>query len=480
MILIRQSEPMYITKGVKNVAIILYLSNQLVQVVEARNKKETISVQNVWQDMAPEGSIINGIITDEDAFLTWIGDFFATNKIPKKEIELVINSTQFNHKVLEFPKIKETEIKQMIPREFSELRSENTMFSYFLLEGEPASKQQKVLATAVEKEFLLSYVSLFKQIGIDVISVESGISSFIKLFMHSAEIKNKTCLVQVVDGQEVISMLFVKGMYYYSQKKRFFNLDSTEERAKELQAITDQLLQFVTSQQIKEPVDFFYLCGEGQAELMETLEQYSIFKGFLYPVGSLLYRQQKNSFFRQLKLEQKEQKKRRELFLLATPSLIVLLICLVITLFMGSSYLTNAGQLRKLQSILQDSETVNAHASYELSAAGVENVNGKIAAIETIWAHLMSYPTINAKVEAVLTECAQGVVEVSVKSFQRDSGVLTLNATAKNIRDINGFVESLQQQEMFEVVEYSGYSYVSGLDCYQIHVVISMAAGAGR
>ena len=81
-------------------AAILYLSNELVQVIEAKGKGKTVCVQNVWQEKAPEGSIINGIITYEEAFVAWIRDFFVRNKLPKKEISLVVNSSQFNHKVL--------------------------------------------------------------------------------------------------------------------------------------------------------------------------------------------------------------------------------------------------------------------------------------------------------------------------------------------------------------------------------------------
>ena len=82
----------------KKVAAILYLSNKLVQVVEAKSKGKTVTVQNVWQEEAPEGSIINGIITDEDIFLTWIRDFFAKNKLPRRP--LAANEKRFPGKPL--------------------------------------------------------------------------------------------------------------------------------------------------------------------------------------------------------------------------------------------------------------------------------------------------------------------------------------------------------------------------------------------
>ncbi len=477
-------------------ATILYLSNKLVQAIEAREKGKMVTIQNVWQEKAPEGSIINGIITDEEAFLSWIKVFFSRNKISKKEVTLVVNSTQFGHKVLEFPKVKESELRKMIPREFSENRTEETLFTYCGLEMDAAQKKQKILATAVEKEFLLSYINFFKQAGIELAAIESGISSLVRLFMHAPEIQKRTCLVQVLDGQEVISMLFVKGKYYYSQKNRLFDGESPEECQKSLDSITDKILQFVTSQQIKEPVEILYLCGEGQKQLAELMTERRIFRGekvlalshaakkkkkdFMYAAGCLLGKKQGTSLYKQIKQEQKEKKRRREIFALILPSLVVVLICLCVAAFMGNTYMSGMKELNRLQKSMQEADTVNDHASYKMSTTNIASMEARITEVETIWEHLMSYPTMNSSIEETLTACAGEAVSLSVLSFQRDSGVLTLNASAKDVRSINGFVSALQQQEIFEAVEYSGYTYVSGLDYYNIHVVLCMAEGAGR
>lgn len=470
-------------------AAILYLSNKLVQMVEAKGKGRTVEIQNVWQDEAPEGSIINGIITDEEVFLSWIKEFFAKNKLPRKEIALVVNSSQFTHRVLEFPKVKDAEIKKMIPREFAEQRTENTLFTYYMLEGEASSKKQKMLATAVEREFLMSYISFFKQAGIEICSIDSGISTFVRLFMNSPEITNKTCIVQILDGQEVISMLFVKGIYYYSQKNRIF----TDDIAGELDSITGKLLQFATSQQIKEPIDAMYLCGKGQNKLKSDMIDSQLFTGnkiifidrrvkqkkveFFYSAGCFLGKKPGMSFYRQLRQEKKKQK---EFLSLMLPSGAVILVGLLVTVIMGNTYYSGTQELKKLQNTMYEKETAGNNASYELALASIDAMKNKMEVVEGIWLHLMSYPTINSSVEQVLTECAQGGVSVEIRSFQRDSGVLTLEASAADIRSINGFIAALQEKEMFEAVDYSGYTYVSGPDNYNIHVVCCMAEGAGR
>lgn len=470
-------------------AAILYLSNKLVQLVEAKGNGKTVEVQNVWQGEAPEGSIINGIITDEEAFLSWIKEFFAKNKLPRKEIALVVNSSQFTHRVLELPKVKDAEIKKMIPREFAGQRTENTLFTYYILDGEGSSKKQKLLTTAVEKDFLMSYISFFRQAGIEICSLDSAVSTFVRLFMNSPEIAKKTCIVQILDGQEVISMLFVKGMYYFSQKNRIF----TDNLPAELSSITGKLLQFATSQQIKEPVDTMYICGNGQNELKGEMIDSRIFTGdkvisvnanarrknveFIYPAGCFLGKKQGMSFYRQLR---QEKKKQREFLSLLLPPGAVILAGLLITAIMGNTYFSGTQELKRLQNAVHEKEMANNNASYELALASIDAMKSKMETVEEIWLHLMSYPTVNSSVEQTLAECAKDEVSVEIRSFQRDSGVLTLEASAADIRSINGFIAALQEQDLFEAVDYSGYTYVSGLNNYNIHVVCCMAEGAGR
>lgn len=477
-------------------ATILYLSNQLVQVVEAKTKGKAVVVQNIWQGEAPEGSLINGIITDEDAFVSWIKAFFLTNRLPRKDVTLVINSTQFNTKVLEFPKIKDREIRKMVPREFSENRTENTLFSYYTLD-EGGTRKQRILATAVEKGFLTSYINFFKQVGVEITAIDSGIGCMVRLFMNSPEISKKTCLVQVLDGREVVSMLFIRGVYFYSQKNRLFTQDSIEgDMAKELRSITDRILQFATAQQITEPINILYLCGNGQGKLQKALENSQVFKGdkvllinkavrkrgieFVYGAGYLLNQRKDTSFMKQLFREQENVKRRRDTIEMMLPSVAVLVVCLGITAFLGNRYFAGVEELRVHQQNMQDNDLVNASASYDLASANVASLVAKTELARNIWQHLLSYPTINASVQQTLNDCAEGAVTIDIKSFQRDSGVLSIDAYATDVRSINVFVSNLQAQEIFEKVDYSGYTYTSGVNNYSIHIVCNMAEGAGR
>ena len=123
---------------------------------------------------------------------------------------------------------------------------------------------------------------------------------------------------------------------------------------------------------------------------------------------------------------------------------------------------------------------MDEHTSYDLANASIENMEKKMEEAGVLWNQLMSYPTLNSDIKNRLKECAGDAVTVEITSFNRDSGVLSMDAAAVNVRDINGFVAALQEQEVFEAVEYSGYTLVKGQNIYNIHIVCALAEGAGR
>lgn len=482
--------------------MILYLSNRLVQAVEIRDKNTVL----VCQDMAPEGSIINGIVTDEEVFLPWIKQFIADNKLLRRECRLVINSTQLNSRVLELPKTNGNELKKMIAREFADSRTEGTVFSYHVLEVTGGGKMQRLFAVAAERDFLEGYIRLMAQAGVEVTSIEPAISNFVRRFSASSEVQKNNCIVQIQDGQEIISILFVKGVYLYSQKNRIFSENDQKALAAEAGAVVERILQFATSQHVEDPVSVLYLCGQNQIDLKNVIEEN---KGFVQQITPRIYREEKLTvkkrtgmdesvdfvyplgspqktdryvdFIRQLRQESPKNAKRKERFNLVFPATAAFAACLVITAVMGGIYLGRSAELNKIQRTTQDSSIADNRASYELAQASIDKMEQNMEEAEIYWEQIMSHPTIHSSVNEVLQSCAkEHGVTVEVKSFNRDSGVLSLNASAKDVRTINEFIEQLQQQEIFEAVEYSGYTLTKGAGSYNIYVVCALSEGAGR
>ena len=66
-------------------ATIVYLSNQMVQAVEMRNNGSV----SVYEELAPEGSIINGMVTDEEIFVDFLKRFLPQESSQGKTVPLL-------------------------------------------------------------------------------------------------------------------------------------------------------------------------------------------------------------------------------------------------------------------------------------------------------------------------------------------------------------------------------------------------------
>ena len=96
---------------------VIYLANQQIQVITGTPGNRKISVADCYTEDAPDGSIINGMIMDADAFVSFMQNFWTTHNLPTKDVILVINSTKFIGKNIEMPPLNSKKTEEFINRE---------------------------------------------------------------------------------------------------------------------------------------------------------------------------------------------------------------------------------------------------------------------------------------------------------------------------------------------------------------------------
>lgn len=479
-------------------ATIVYLSNQMVQAVEMKSNGSV----SVYEELAPEGSIINGIVTDEEVFGDFLKHLFAAGRFLKKDCTLVLNSTQITTRVLELPKTGYNDLNNMMRHEFGDSRTENMLIVSLPMSTDHTGRMVKFLASAADKNYIESYVKLFAKVGIEVKCIEPAMINFTRRFMRESSITKKNCVVQIYDGSEVISILFVEGNYLYSQRNRIFADNDAEEFTKEIRAVAQRLRQFATSQKIEKPVERLLICGTNQKKIVETIlakddldsdtevleykdSNLKIHKrkSGKDPVGFVYALEQKKpdkklNYIWKMHHDSPESRKKRETFQLAFPAILALVICLAVTVFLANSYLMNQHSAQNLQESIRENDADSA--AYDLTEANVNRLKNQVASAQLLWDQLMSYPTITSDLNTKLQECAGTGVQAEITSFNRDTGVVTIEASATDVKVIHEFVEDLQRISEFRHVEYSGYTFVKAQGNYSIHVVCVLNEGAGR
>ena len=105
---------------------VIYLANQQIRAVTGKAGQNKIAVSKCYVGDAPEGSIINGIIMDQESFVGFMKQFFQTNGLDTKDVTLVVNSSKFVGKTIEMPCMNDKKTLDFIEREFADIRRDET------------------------------------------------------------------------------------------------------------------------------------------------------------------------------------------------------------------------------------------------------------------------------------------------------------------------------------------------------------------
>ena len=191
-------------------SVSVYFSNQIIQfAIGTRGKRG--SLKAVYTTLAPEGSIINGIIMDAEALGAHVRSFWEANNFPKKDVYLVLNSNKIAGKSLSVPVLNDKKTLGFITREFADMQREdadNTL-SYALLGVDRKTRVRNLYAEMAPKDQLKEFIQLFEEMGITLKGIISGESSIIGYAGQTILKQAKTFVLQIINGNLVSNVLFV-------------------------------------------------------------------------------------------------------------------------------------------------------------------------------------------------------------------------------------------------------------------------------
>ena len=243
-------------------SVSVFLSNQIVQVaVGTRGKKGSVS--QIYTALAPEGSIINGIVMDQDAFTGFLRQFWAANSIPTKDVYLIVNSNKIAGKSVEVPVMNEKKTFSYIMREFSDMQrdeAENTI-AFATIGQDKKTKIKKTYAELAQKEQLTEYLQIFAAVGIALKGIISSESSIIGYAAQTLAGKYGTFVLQIENGNLIFNLLFVQGEFKYFNSVRCFNDFGTAEYYNDCVRSLSQLSQFMQAEKIQSTIERILIAG---------------------------------------------------------------------------------------------------------------------------------------------------------------------------------------------------------------------------
>lgn len=478
----------------------VYLSNNTVRVLEGTGGKNSISVGRICEMQLPEGCLINGVITNAAGLEAELKDFWAENKLSNKNVMLIIGSSQFTVKELELPKMSNKKLVDMLPREMSDAeRKEAPLCDYMYLRKQDKKGAMHLIGAMVERNFLDDYVQLFKKLGISVEGIQMVRTSMLSVFALLPELTDKTCIIQTLDGNNLTSILLVEGSYRYSTRVRLFNEEGTPEFAREIARNVSTIIQFNSMNKDSAPVKEYCIGGlKDREDCISAVESLGLkefdlslkakldlpdgeeARDYLPELGALAAHGKGINFYLAYKKNPERQKAVGEALHYAIPGAVVLGICAAIC---GGLFFRNTlkqAELDELDAYLMDMNNLEMSMEADRLSAELAVLKRKTAAAQTMEEAVGSYPKINSKVTDTVIACGGRTVEIEVQSYLAETGTLSLLATAANVTEINAFIDRLELANIFERVEYTGYTYMEEAGVYNINVVCYLAETAGK
>lgn len=453
---------------------IVFFSNTSIEIIQGTKKKQNLIIQNFQTTPLERGAMLNGVITDAEMVEAALREARKTRSF--KNAKLIIDSGLILSKNIEIPRLKPKEMKDLAIREFEDTAGnyKDLIVDYSLIPGE---KKENMLCIGLEKGVLDVYGEIFKRLKIKIKAVDVGLNTIIQYVSQTKDFKGKTFALNIVDGNNMFSLLFDQGQYIFSNRYRLMAEPGSPEFRDELYSKLSALIQFHKCQQYESLLNMSLYVGIDQAELDELQVMMTEVNLFMMPKTPNIRSQVEadfgdyfllaTGFFAHkkpidlLKVYQNYGKKKRELSKLQKAMIFPLL---MVALFVGAFLAFFAleknmdNNLLEMNAYIEDPENQDLFMEATNLSGQLEVINGEILKLETIDEAIRSKPLIISERLKQLEALQNGVIKWTAMDYDEGAGILHLSAYANNEREAAQYIERLEGTGYFYHVQYVGYA----------------------
>lgn len=467
----------------------VFLSNNTVFAACGQEKKGlSAGARSVIYKM-PEGSLLNGMITNEQELTEQLRGFWKREGLPEKGVRLVLESSNFSVKTIDLPKMKKKEAAGVIRREFADIEHYGEkLYDYTFLQEKESGGQ--ALAVMVDRNYIETWKQIFKNIGVTLEGITVSRETMARYFASCEELQGGSAILLLLDDMILTSVLWSGEELVSADRKRMFSAEGTEEFYTEISRSVSSIRQFFTGQKAGKMPKKVYLCGFGKEDVkrcqaslddfglpMEALQLKDPYADNLVAAGGLLKAKKPMNLLLALKDQEKADKSVGEFAKRFVPVACLLGICIV-----GAVGLAVAGSIRMakataLSEYLTDVEKMSEKQQVEILRRDIGNMERMLSEIEQIKSMKDSYPVVDSKVTDRIRQAAEYDMDVRVLSYDAATGELRLYINTPIVDSVNQYITTLKNTGMFVNVNYVGYSYLESTGRYQVEVSCTMRGG---
>ncbi len=481
---------------------VVFLSNTNIQIASGSSSSDGVKVSKLVSAPLPEGAVLNGVVMDQEKVTEAIKLAWQAYKLPKSEVTLIINSPQLRANRVDAPLLADKKTNSFIERETNDSeygRFQNPVVGWYVVSKDSKAKTQRVVYETAEIDFVNKYVEIFGNAGLKLKTIHNGVQLATEYFTKQAS--GKTVLYMILDGKSLVTVFFAEGKYYYDSTSRVFGQPGTPEFAREIYSSISSIRQFISAQHLNETVKDIIFSGLTYSQVNQLANDIlnidsaadislaqppqgtsisgdqTLFPFFVYPIAGLRRIDERMPILKNTKQSKKKKTKG------AVPAKLV---ALFITVFVcvavaaGVCFaikLSKESELKEIERYLNNPETVTKIAEYDAMYDNMAEMGRIQGGADILEDYLNSYPDPDSSINTKILEAAnKHNVDVEFNSYSASTGVFSITASSPVVEDINVFIADLMSMDIFEAVDYTGYTITQDNSRWQINVVCTLAA----
>jgi len=249
-------------------AVSLYCSPSHLKVIVGSADTNSVKVDDFAMFPLPDGAMLNGIITDEDAMIRFLSEVGATMGLFKQDALLVIDNNSIRSKVMDIPSVSELKMLEFISRDlgvFTDGES-NDVFDYTVLKARATGGGSQILAVAVDRTLLQAYRNTLTSAGFNLKNINIGVNAAYKIARVSPHLMTGARILAIMDERSLTIMLFEGGEYKITNKYRLMGADDTPEWRQEIGNNISSVMQFHKGQRPEEEISAAFFAGLSPAQ----------------------------------------------------------------------------------------------------------------------------------------------------------------------------------------------------------------------
>lgn len=239
---------------------VVYINNDKIKILQTTMQKKRSKKEKALEFTLEPGSVINGVLIRRDEL---VGILKENRQLLDKAVVL-LNSSNIQVKKLAYPKMSKGQFRKYLKTEFSIPQDGTVVYGTRSIQGK---NKNSSLFVSLSTEMMESYMGLFKEANLRIGAIEVYQNGLDKTVKSLSALREKTFIVNLLEGNNLLAVLFDQGEYVLTDRSRLLAEPGTEEFLEELRGKLSTMIQFNQSQKNQNVVTGSYYIGLRAVEI---------------------------------------------------------------------------------------------------------------------------------------------------------------------------------------------------------------------